>query len=127
LSPKRSGYRELGLELVSLEEKHSRQPKKPLMVDEKRDEAAENPIKFLVTEALAQERNEMLENFSQILKRIPTIKDMSSSSSHFGDATPFKVQVNFDIPVFEGQIDVNALEKWLNLIEDYFIVHNFFQ
>jgi hypothetical protein len=39
---------------------------------------------------------------------------------------PFKVQVNFDIPVFEGQIDAEALEKWLTLLEGYFSVHNFF-
>jgi hypothetical protein len=44
---------------------------------------------------------------------------------HFGGATPFKVQVNFDILVFEGQIDADALEKWLNLLEGYFSVHNF--
>jgi hypothetical protein len=46
--------------------------------------------------------------------------------NHFGGTTPFKVQVNFDIPVFEGQIDVDALEKWLNMLEGYFFVHNFF-
>jgi hypothetical protein len=51
---------------------------------------------------------------------------VSSSSNHFGDTTPFKVQVNFYIPVFEGQIDADALEKWLNLLEGYFFVHNFF-
>jgi hypothetical protein len=50
---------------------------------------------------------------------------VSSSTSHFGDASPFKVQVNFDIPVFEGHIDADALEKWLNMIEFYFSVHNF--
>jgi hypothetical protein len=33
--------------------------------------------------------------------------------------------VNFDIPVFEGQIDAEALEKWLTLLEGYFSVHNF--
>jgi hypothetical protein len=33
---------------------------------------------------------------------------MSSSSNHFGEADPLKVQVNFDIPVFEGQIDADA-------------------
>jgi hypothetical protein len=38
---------------------------------------------------------------------------------------PLKVQVNFDIPIFEGQIDADALEKWLNLLEGYFSVHNF--
>jgi hypothetical protein len=30
-----------------------------------------------------------------------------------------------DIPIFEGQIDVDAIEKWLNLLEGYFSVHNF--
>jgi hypothetical protein len=34
--------------------------------------------------------------------------------------------VNFDIPIFEGQIDADALDKWLNLFEGYFSVHNFF-
>jgi hypothetical protein len=68
----------------------------------------------------------MMENFSQILRRLSTIADTSSSSNHFGSTTPFKVQVNFDILVFEGQIDADALEKWLNLLEGYFSVHNFF-
>jgi hypothetical protein len=52
--------------------------------------------------------------------------DVSSSSNHFGGATPFKVQVNFDIPVIEGQIDADALEKWSNMLEGYFSIHNFF-
>jgi hypothetical protein len=47
-------------------------------------------------------------------------------ADHFGGTSPFKVQVNFDIPVFEGQIDAEALEKWLTLLEGYFSVHNFF-
>ena len=79
----------------------------------------------MLAEALVQQRNEMLENFSQILQRLLTITDTSPSSSHFGDATPFKIQVNFDIPIFEEQIDANDLEKWLNLLEGYFSVHNF--
>ena len=37
---------------------------------------------------------------------------------------PFKVQVNFDIPLFEGLIDVDVVDKWLNMIEGYFLVHN---
>ena len=36
------------------------------------------------------------------------------------------MQVNFDIPIFEGQIDADALDKWLNLLEGYSSVHNFF-
>jgi hypothetical protein len=37
-----------------------------------------------------------------------------------------KVQVNFDIPIFEGHIDVDSLEKWLNMLEGYFSARNFF-
>jgi hypothetical protein len=77
-------------------------------------------------EALAQQRKEMLDYFSQIVQRLLTITGVSLSRSLFGDTTPFKVQFNFDILIFEAQIDVDALEKWLNLLEGYFFVHNFF-
>ena len=50
----------------------------------------------------------------------------SSTSSRFGDATPFKVQVYFDIPLFEGKIDEDALDNSLNVLDGYFSVHNFF-
>ena len=65
-----------------------------------------------------------MDKFSQILRRLPT-GDTSSSSSHSGGTTPFKVQVNFDIPIFEGQIDAEVIEKWLNLLEGYFSIHDF--
>ena len=68
----------------------------------------------------------MLENFSQILQWLPTIAGESSLRNIFGYVAPFNVQINFDIPLFEGQIDEDALEKWLNLLEGYFSVHNFF-
>jgi hypothetical protein len=48
-----------------------------------------------------------------------------STRNHFGGETPFKVQVNFEIPLFEGNIDVDALEKWLNLLEGYYFVQKF--
>jgi hypothetical protein len=63
----------------------------------------------------------MMDNFVEILLQLPT-KEASSSSGH---ATHFKVQVNFDIPLFEGLIDVDVVDKWLNLLEGYFSVHNF--
>jgi hypothetical protein len=47
------------------------------------------------------------------------------NDNQLSNMTPFKVQVNFDIPLFEGQIDVDALEKWLSLLEGYFSVQNF--
>jgi hypothetical protein len=64
----------------------------------------------------------MMDNSAQILRRLPT-KETCSSSDH---ATPFKVQVNFDISLFEGLIDADVVDKWLNLLEGYFLVHNFF-
>jgi hypothetical protein len=48
-----------------------------------------------------------------------------STNNHFRCVTPFKVQVNFDIPLFEGQIEADALEKWLSLLEGYFSVQKF--
>jgi hypothetical protein len=66
--------------------------------------------------------NEMMDNFAQILRRLPTC-DRSSSSDH---ETPFKVQLNFDIPLFEGLIYEDVVDKWLNILKGYFLVHNFF-
>jgi hypothetical protein len=80
---------------------------------------------LLLEQALTRQRDEMMENFSHILQCLPITTGASSSNNHFGSTSPFKVQVNFDIPIFEGQIDVDALEKWLNLLEGYFSVHNF--
>jgi hypothetical protein len=79
---------------------------------------------MLLKEALEKQRNAMMDNFDQILQRIPT-SGASTSNSHSGGATPFKVQVNFDIPIFEGQIDADVVDILLNLLEGYFSVHDF--
>jgi hypothetical protein len=121
MSPTRSEYKELGLELVSLKDKSSRTPKRPLMEGEKKYDRTGDPFKLLIEEALMQQRNKVMDSFTQILRRLPTT--IASSSS--GGATPFKVQINFDIPIFEGQIDANVVDKWLNLLEGYFFFHNF--
>jgi hypothetical protein len=63
----------------------------------------------------------MMDSFVQILRRLPT-GDTSSSS---GGAAPFKVKIKLDIPIFEVHIDVDDVDKWLNLLEGYFFVHNF--
>ena len=91
------------------------------MGDEKKYDGAGDHFKIFLEEALVRQRNKMMDNFMQILRRLPT-GEASSSSGH---ATPFKVQVNFDIPLFEGLIDVDVVDKWLNLLEGYFSVHNF--
>ena len=80
------------------------------MVEEKKYEVVGYPIKLLLEESLEWKRNAMMDNFAQILQRIPTEKTYSSSS-HFKGTAPFKVQVNINIPIFEGQIDANVVGK----------------
>jgi hypothetical protein len=60
--------------------------------------------------------NKMMDNFTQILRRLPTEEEYSSRRH----ATPFKVQVNFYIPLFEGLIYVDVVDIWFNLLERYF-------
>jgi hypothetical protein len=79
----------------------------------------------LLEEALEKQRNTMMDNFTQILQRLPS-GGASASNNHSGGATPFKVQVNFDNTIFDGQIDADAVDRWLNLLEGYFSVHAFF-
>ena len=95
------------------------------MVDEKKYEGIGDPIKILLEEALEWQRNAMMDNFSQILQRLPR-GDALASNSYSGNATLFKVQVNFEFPIFEGQKDTNSVNKWLNLLEGYFFCSWFF-
>jgi hypothetical protein len=90
------------------------------MAGEKKDDGTGDPFKNLLEEVVMQQRNEMMDSFMQILRRLPT-GDTSSSS---GGTAPFKVQIDFNIPIFEGQIDTNVVDKRFNLIEGYFFVHN---
>jgi hypothetical protein len=92
------------------------------MGEENKYDEAGYPFKILLEESLAQQMNEMMDNFAQILRHLPT-GDASSSRSH---ATHFKVQVYFYIPLFEGMTNANGVDEWLNLLEEYFLVNNFF-
>jgi hypothetical protein len=91
------------------------------MEREKNDDVRGDPFKMFLEEALTQQRNDMMDSFMQILRRIPT----GDTSSFSGGAAPFKVQINFDIPIFKGQIDTDVIDKRLNLLEGYLYVHNF--
>jgi hypothetical protein len=77
------------------------------MVEENKYDWTGYPFKMLLEEALTQHRNEMMDSFVQILRRL-LVGNIYSSNE--GDA-PFKVQINFNIPIFEGQIDVDVVEK----------------
>jgi hypothetical protein len=52
MSLTQSGYRELGLELLSLEDNCSHTPKKPFMVGENKYNGTRDPFKMLLEEAL---------------------------------------------------------------------------
>jgi hypothetical protein len=90
MSPTRLGYKELGLKLVSLEEKISHTPKQPSMAGEKKDDRTKYPFKLLLEEALVRQRNKMMNNFVQILRWLPTSDAYSSSRG----STHFKVHIN---------------------------------
>jgi hypothetical protein len=77
---------------------------------------------MMLEESLVRQRNKMMEKIAQILQQLPT-RDAYSSRGH---ENPFKVHVNFDIPLFEELMDSNDLDKWMNLLEGYFSVQIFF-
>ena len=65
-------------------------------------------LKTLVEEALNKQCEEMMQQFSQMLEKREL--HTSPSNSKFGRQTLFKVQVNFDIPTFQGKIDANVVD-----------------
>jgi hypothetical protein len=91
------------------------------MAGENKYDRTGDPFKFLIEESLMQQRNDMMDSFAQILRRLP----IGEASSLSGGAAPFNVQIKFDILIFEGQIDLDVVDKWLNLLEGYFSIHNF--
>jgi hypothetical protein len=78
MSPTRSEYSNLGFDLVSLEDNRSRTPKKPSMGEENKNDGADDPINLLLEQALTRQRDEMMDNFSHILKCLP----IASCTSH---------------------------------------------
>lgn len=52
MSPTRSGYKELGLELGELLQDQHRKPQQPPMVEENKDEGVGDPFKIFFEEAL---------------------------------------------------------------------------
>jgi hypothetical protein len=63
MSPTRSKYSKLGLELVSLECNISRTSNKPSMVEENKNDNANDSINLLLEQDLMRQRDEMMENF----------------------------------------------------------------
>lgn len=109
----RSSYQRLGLDTQDL----SKYP--PLRRTQSK--MSDNDVKKLVEEALNKQREEMMSQFSNLLQK----QKPSESETPFRGNTPFKVQVNFDIPNFEGKVDAEAVDNWLSKLDRYFSVNNF--
>ena len=56
MSPTRSGYKDLGLDLVEPLQYQPRKPRRMPMGDEKKDEGVGDPLKILHKEALEKEK-----------------------------------------------------------------------
>ena len=78
MSPTRSKYSKLGLEIVSLEENLSFTPNKTSMVEENKNDRVYDSINMLLEQALTQQRDEMMENFSHILQNLSITTGASS-------------------------------------------------
>ena len=64
MSPMRSGYKELGLDLVEPLQDQPCKTQWPPMAEDNKDEGAGDPFKMLLEEALEQKRDAMMDNFS---------------------------------------------------------------
>jgi hypothetical protein len=89
------------------------------MVEENKNNREDDSINLLLEQALTQQRDEMMENFSHIIQCLSNMNIFSKL--HFS-TSPFKVYIL--IFPYLNQIDANALKKWF-LLEGYFSIHIF--
>jgi hypothetical protein len=68
MSLTRSGYKKLGLKPIEPLQDRSRRARQQPMGDENKDDGVGDPFKMLLEEALARQRNKMMDNFAQILQ-----------------------------------------------------------
>ena len=64
MSPTRSGYKELGLDLGEPLQDQPHKPRRPTMVKEYKYEGAWNPIKIFLEEAIEKQRNTTMDKFA---------------------------------------------------------------
>ena len=64
MSPTRSGYKELGLDLVEYLQDQPRKPCWLAMGEKKKDEGAGETSKIFLEEALEKQRNAMIDKFA---------------------------------------------------------------
>ena len=74
---------------------------------------ATNEIEQLIEKALDRQRTKIFTQFNKILLRDTANSRESSTRTHFDKISPFKVQMNLDIPNLEGNIDMESVNNWV--------------
>ena len=87
------------------------------MVEEADNRHATNEIEQLIKKSLARQRTEMFTQFNQIFMRVTANSGEFSTQSHSDKISPFKVQMNLDIPNLEGKIDAESVNNWVQQLE----------
>ena len=105
----RNSYQRLGLNTRNPSDYLPLQHTRPKMSDISADY-----VKKMVEEALPRQREDMMSKFLEILKT----QKLPNSVAPFHGNKPFKVQVNFDIPNFEGKVNTEAVDNWLQNWKD---------
>ena len=62
-------------------------------------------------------------SFNEILLRVTANFGESSTWSHSNKISPFKVQMNLDIPNLGGNIDAESIDNWVQQMESYYVVN----
>ena len=69
----------------------------------------------------------MFAQFSEILIRVTSNTEESSTRHHSNKINPFKVQMNLDIPNLEGNIDMESVDNWVQQMESYYAMNQLFK
>ena len=88
------------------------------MAKDNKYKVAQVPFKIFLDETLKRQRSTIMDKIVEILQQL-------CKGDHSGSITPFKVEGKFEISIFEFYIDVDTIDKWLNLLDGYFSVHDF--
>ena len=69
----------------------------------------------------------MYEHFNEVFVRFTSSLGLNSVSdqprSTFDKVSPFKVQINLDLPNLEGKIYVDSVDDWIQQLECHFFVN----
>ena len=93
------------------------------MAKEADNRHATNETKQLIEKTMAHRHTKMFAQFNEILLRFASTSRESATRHCYDKIIPFKVQMNLDIPNFEGKIDAESVDNWVQQLESYYAVN----